>query len=62
MQPSAKLDGTFDLIVRTNKGSLETEFIYNSVISDYLNSKAESNTGLEIKLDKGTAKKYKRRI
>lgn len=72
MQPSAKLDGTFDLIVRTNKGSLETEFIYNSVISDYLNSKAESNprleikdlkefktfiNGEEIKLDKGTAKK-----
>lgn len=72
VQPSAKLDGTFDLIVRTNKGSLETEFIYNSVISDYLNSKAESNPRLEIKdlkefkafindeeikLDKGTAKK-----
>lgn len=72
VQPSAKLDGTFDLIIKTNKGSLETEFIYNCIITDYLNSKAESNSRFEIKdlkefkafindeeikLDKGTAKK-----
>ena len=72
IHPSAKLDGVFNLIIKTNKGSLETEFVYNCEISDYLNSKAESNPRFEIKdlkefkafindeeikLDKGTAKK-----
>ena len=72
IHPSAKLDGVFNLIIKTNKGSLETEFVYNCEISDYLNSKAEPNTRFEIKdlkefkafindeeikLDKGTAKK-----
>ena len=72
IHPSAKLDGVFNLIIKTNKGSLETEFVYNCEISDYLNSKAESNSRFEIKdlkefkafindeeikLDKGTAKK-----
>ena len=72
IHPSAKLDGVFNLIIKTNKGSLETEFVYNCGISDYLNSKAESNPRFEIKdlnefkafindeeikLDKGTAKK-----
>ena len=72
IHPSAKLDGVFNLIIKTSKGSLETEFVYNCEISDYLNSKAESNSRFEIKdlkefkafindeeikLDKGTAKK-----
>ena len=72
IHPSAKLDGVFNLIIKTSKGSLETEFVYNCEISDYLNSKAESNPRFEIKdlkefkafindeeikLDKGTAKK-----
>ena len=72
IHPSAKLDGVFNLIIKTNKGSLETECVYNCEISDYLNSKAESNPRFEIKdlkefkafinyeeikLDKGTAKK-----
>ena len=72
IHPSAKLDGVFNLIIKTNKGSLETEFVYNCEISDYLNSKVESNPRFEIKdlkefkafindeeikLDKGTAKK-----
>ena len=72
IHPSAKLDGVFNLIIKTNKGSLETEFVFNCEITDYLNSKAESNPRFEIKdlkefkafindeeikLDKGTAKK-----
>ena len=72
IHPSAKLDGIFNLIIKTNKGSLETEFVFNCEITDYLNSKAESNPRFEIKdlkefkafindeeikLDKGTAKK-----
>lgn len=72
VHPSAKLENDFELITRTTKGSLETTFTYNCIISDYLSSSAISNVRItigdlkefkafindeEVKLDKGTAKK-----
>lgn len=72
VHPSAKLENNFELITRTTKGSLETTFTYNCIISDYLSSSAISNVRItigdlkefkafindeEVKLDKGTAKK-----
>lgn len=72
VHPSAKLEGESELIIKSNKGPLETEFTYNIIVSDYLNSTANSSIKFEVKdlkefkafindeevkLDKGTAKK-----
>lgn len=70
--PSAELNNTFSLEITTNKGSLETKFVYEYSIYDYLDSSGKSAPRIEmreliefeaflndelIKLDKGTAKK-----
>lgn len=72
IHPSAKLSGEFELEITTNKGSLETRFVYIYNISDYLNAQGLSTIKIEqkdlkefesfisdepVKLDKGTAKK-----
>ena len=72
VHPSAMFENDCELIISTNKGSLETIFSYNCIIKDYLSSDCISNAKLiikdlnefkafindeEIKLDKGTAKK-----
>ena len=72
VHPSAKLSGEFTLEITTNIGSLETIFMYEYNISDYLNSQGVSNPKIELKdlkefkaflndeefkIDKGTAKK-----
>ena len=72
VHPSAKLNNTFELEVTTTKGSLETTFVYEYDISDYLDSSGKSNPRIEMKslisfqgflddeefkLDKGTSTK-----
>lgn len=72
VHPSATLAGNFTLEITTNKGSLETIFLYEYNISDYLNSQGVSNPRIELKdlkefkaflndeefkIDKATAKK-----
>ena len=72
VHPSAKLSGEFTLEITTNIGSLETIFMYEYNISDYLNSQGVSNPKIELKdlkefkaflndeefkIDKATAKK-----
>ena len=72
VHPSAKLVDKCELIIKTVKGALETTFIYDCDIIDYLDNEGKSSTSFEmkdlktfeafindesVKLDKGTAKK-----
>lgn len=72
VHPSAELENEFELTIISNKGNLETIFVYVCSIKDRLNSSANSNISFAIKdlkefecfvndepikLDKGTAKK-----